>query len=367
MKKQFKNLFKKNKYSLKISIKEKISLLDQISNLLNSWIPITNSLNIIFHQTKNEKIKEFLKDILTNINKWIPLKDSLKNYNNVFSQFDISIIEMWEVTWKLWDSIDIIRDKEEKNHDIKTKIKWALTYPIIIIILSIWMILTFMLYVIPKIQKMYKDAKVNLPDLTQFVIDISKFLQKNILELSFGVILLIILFITFKNHKKTKIIFDKYVLKLPLFWWLIRKKILSIFCRTLWTLLSNWILINKSLEIAKTTVENSYYEKEIDKVIKWVSAWTQLSKLMWIELLDKNKESDYFPIELASVVKIWEETWNLSKLLIKISYKFSKELDNVVKNLQTAIEPVVIIWVWIIIWTLIMAIMLPFFNMVNVI
>lgn len=92
-----------------------------------------------------------------------------------------------------------------------------------------------------------------------------------------------------------------------------------------------------------------------------------MSRLMWIENISKWKEHPLFPLELASIVKIWEQTWNLAGLLWNIGKKFNKELDTVIKNMQTAIEPMVIIVVWAVIWTIIMAIMLPFFNMVNVI
>ena len=88
---------------------------------------------------------------------------------------------------------------------------------------------------------------------------------------------------------------------------------------------------------------------------------------MWVNEIQSWKENFLFPIELSSVVKIWEQTGKLSNLLTKISLKFNKEIDEIVKNMQTAIEPIVIVFVWWIIGTLIMAIMLPFFNMVNVI
>jgi type IV pilus assembly protein PilC len=105
----------------------------------------------------------------------------------------------------------------------------------------------------------------------------------------------------------------------------------------------------------------------MEKLLAWVSKWIELSTLMWIDDIQRWKENPYFPIELASVIKIWEQTWRTAELLLKISNKFNKEIDEFVKNLQTAIEPIVIIWVWLIVWTLIMAIMLPFFNMVNVV
>lgn len=363
------NFREKSNANLKISIKEKISLLEQISSLLNSWIPITNSLNIILLQSRNPNIKIMVSYLLDQVNKWVHLKDSFRQFKKVVTNFDASIIEMWEMTWKLGESIDVIREKEEKNHSINTKIKWALTYPIIIILLSLWMILVFLIYVIPKIKDMYSDAKVNLPWLTQAVIDISNFLKENVIWLVIGLVFIVVWFIVFKNHDRTKIIYDKYILRVPIFGPLIKTKILAIFSRTLWTLLKSWVLINKSLEISKSTLDNRYYEKELEDIILWVSKWTQLSDLMWIWALEDldTKENEYFPIELASIVKIWEQTWNLPSLLLRISQKFNNEVDNTVKNLSTAIEPIVILVVWIIIWTLIMAIMLPFFNMVNVI
>ena len=135
----------------------------------------------------------------------------------------------------------------------------------------------------------------------------------------------------------------------------------------MWTLLTQWVMINDALAITARALENDYYEKEILKIVEKVSAWKSLSTLMWINLIAEKKESPYFPIELSSIVKIWEQTGNMPNLLTKISLKFNKEIDNIVKNLATAIEPIVIMAVWWIVWTIIMAVMLPFFNMVNVI
>lgn len=354
-------------YNISLSSKDKISLLEQLSNLLNSWIPLMNSFKIIMYQTKDKKLKTFYQNIIKDLNKWDSLKDIFKKYKNIFNIFDISIIEMWELTWKLWDSIETIKTKEEKSKELKSKIIWALIYPMVIVTLSIWMILVFMIYVIPKITDMYKDAKVNLPALTQTVIDISDFLQKNIIAIVIWIIVFIIMFIIFKKHPKTKIYFDRAILHLPIFWPLIQKKILSLFTSSLSILLSSGVIINKSLEISSRALDNDYYEKDLKNVIKNVSMWKTLSSCMWIDEIQTWKENFLYPIELASVVKIWEETWKLAPLLRKISLKYTKQIDELVKWMQTAIEPLVIVIVWWIIWTLIMAIMLPFFNMVNVI
>lgn len=351
----------------KLSTKEKINFLDQLSTLLNSWIPITNALSIMLYQTENKRIRAIIEKVSKDINKGNPLRECFSKFPLIFKIFDLSIIEMWEVTWKVWDSIEIIKIKEEKNKELKWKILGAFIYPIIIVSLSIIMITIFILYVIPKITDMYKDAKVNLPKLTKFVIDLSDYLQKNITIICVCIWLFIFAFYVFKTNSKTKYYFDKYILKVPIFWSLIRKKILAMFSSSLWTLLKNWVIINKSLEISSWVVSNDYYKKEIDKIIIWISSWENFSKMLWIENISKKIKSDFFPIELASVVKIWEQTWKLPELLIKISQKYNKEIDDLIKNLSTAIEPIIIVFVWAIIGTLIMAIMLPFFNMVNVI
>lgn len=351
----------------KLKVKEKIDFLDQLWTLLNSWIPITNALKIILYQTENKNVKSIIEIIIDDINKWTPLRESFSRFPSIFRIFDLSIIEMWELTWKVWDSIDVIKVKEEKSRELKGKILGAFIYPMIIVSLSIIMITIFILFVIPKITDMYKDAKVNLPKLTQFVIDLSDYLQKNIFYICLCLVIIILVFYVFKTNKKTKFYYDKYVIRVPIFWRLLKKKIFAMFTSSLGTLLKNWVIINKSLEISSWVVSNDFYQKEIEKIIVWISSWEDFSKMLWIENIKNNRKDNVFPIEIASIVKIWEQTWKLPELLIKISEKYNKEIDEVVKNLSTAIEPIIIVFVWAIIWTLIMSIMLPFFNMVNVI
>lgn len=355
------------KWVIKLSQKQKINFFDSLYNLINSGIPITNSLSIMLFQTKDKNLKILLQTLSKDISKWKKLEESLKQFWNVFSNFDIYMVKMWEVTWKLANSFEAIRDREEKNAELKSKIIGALIYPAIIVTLSISMIIWFMTFVIPRVQKMYEDARVNLPSLTQHVIDISEFIQTNYLYLILGLFIIGYSLVEFKRNSKTKILADELTLKIPLFGPLIRKKILAIFSHTFGTLLQNGIMINEALSISKKSLDNAYYEKRLDEMVVLLNEWIQLSELMWIKKLKEGIDDPYFPIELASIVKIWEQTGKLPPLLIKISVKFNKEIDVIVKWLSTAIEPIVIIFVWAIVGTMIMAILLPFFNMVNVV
>ena len=352
--------------SISISQKQKIQLFDSLYNLINSGIPITNSLSILLFQTKNKDIKYVLETTLKDISKWKKMEDCLKNFPKSFNNFDIYMVRMWEVTGKVAQALETIKEREEKNAELKTKVIWALIYPAIIVSLSIAMIIGFMLFVIPRVQKMYADAKVSLPDLTQNVIDASVFLQENYILLMALLIITIVWIMTFKKHPVTQIYYDYLVLKIPIFWPLMRKKILAIFSHTLGTLLQNGIMINEALDITKKSLDNIYYEKRIEHIWEELSEWIALSESMWIKKLKDSLEDPYFPLELASIVKIWEQTGKLPNLLIKISQKFNKEIDIIVKGLSTAIEPIVIIAVGAIVGTMVMAILLPFFNMVNV-
>ncbi|MCD5380734.1 type II secretion system F family protein [Candidatus Gracilibacteria bacterium] len=355
------------KKSISITTKEKITFLDSLSSLLNSGIPISNALKIIIYQTKSPKTKSFIETIHANTQKGLPLEESFLQFPKIFNNFDISLIKMGEVTGKLGDVIETIKNKEEKTKELKSKVIGALIYPMVIMTLATAMIAVFMVYVIPKITDMYKDAKVNLPSLTQTVIDISEFLQVQYPLLIVGFIAFIILIKIFKTHKSTKIHWDKLVLKIPIFGTIIQKKILALFSSSMSTLLSQGVMINEALKITASALENDYYEKEILDIVKKVSSGKTLSDLMGINLISSGKESPYFPIELSSIIKIGEQTGKMPSLLGKISIKFNKEIDTLVKNLATAIEPLVIVGVGGIVGTIIMAVMLPFFNMVNVI
>lgn len=352
---------------IKLKTKLKINFLEQLSNLVNAGIPLSNALKIISFQTKDKNLKYIISSISENLNNWTSLKDSMIFFRETFNDFDISLVEVWEITGKLWESLITIKEKEEKSSELKSKIIWALIYPMVIIFLSLSMIAVFMIYVIPKIEKMYKDAKVNLPGLTQSVIATSNFLQNNIFYIIILLVIAVIVFNFTKRIPRLQLYYDTIIFKIPFFGNLIKKKTLTLFSNILSTLLSNGVIINKSLQVTLWAIENTYFKKEIAIIIEGVSKGQDLSRLMGIENISKWKEHPLFPLELASIIKIWEQTGNMADLLWNIWKKFNKELDTVIKNIQTAIEPIVIIWVWVIIGTIIMAIMLPFFNMVNVI
>lgn len=364
---------------MKLNQKQKILFIDNLSSLLNSWIPVIQALDIISFQSKNKKFDKIISFIKTNISSWENFFKIALKLPKIFNIFDVAMIETWEQTWQIWKAFEIIMMKEEKENDLKKKVKQALIYPFAIIIVTFLMLTIIMVYVIPKIEWVYKESNVNLPPLTTMVIWVSHFFVNNLFYIAILIAVIIFWFIEAKRRvPKFRLFVDKNILELPIFWELIKKQILVHIADFLSILLSSWIIINKSLIIIKNAMSNSFYAKEIEDILEKVKIGKSLSSSMWVDILNPWKISNEekkllenktraFPIEMSTAVKIWEQTWSLAKMLSKTWARYTKEIDNTVKNLSALLEPFIIIFIGWVVGIIIMAILLPFLNIANVV
>ncbi|MFZ4461068.1 MAG: type II secretion system F family protein [Patescibacteria group bacterium] len=244
------------------------------------------------------------------------------------------------------------------------------------------MIAILLVYVIPRIETIYKEAHTTLPALTTVIIGMSHFLR------SYGVFVLIgLVGIGFMvrlmlREPRIKREFDRFILTIPLFGGLIKAKILVIFADFLSILLESGITIYRALDIVSAATSNSYYRSEIEGLIKDIRAGKHLSLAMGGDYLERRikgeslsgaemtasgRRLDCFTIELSTAVKVGEQTGTLAKMLAKASYRYEREIDTTIKSLSSLLEPVVIIVIGAIVGVIVLAIMMPFFNMVQVI
>ena len=372
------------KSNIRLNQKDKLFFVENLGTLLNSGVPIIKALQIILFQAKNTNLKKLSEFLIISIESGESFFQISAKLPKIFNVFDVAILEMWDATGQIGKSFEIIVEKEERESELTKKIKQALIYPIAIILVAVIMIIIIMTYVIPKIEWIYKEANVNLPQLTQILIWISHFLCDNL----FLIILVIGVFfigclVALKDRRVRKW-FDTHILDIFIFGNIIQKRILITFCEFLSTLLSAGVLINKSLLIVKNGIGNIYYEDEITLIIEEIKSGKTLSTSLGSDILEKqwnnmdtwdNKiatdlsihHSNFFPIELSTAVKIGEQTGTLGKMLERVSSRYNKEVDNIIKNISAMLEPIIIVVLWIIVGTIVLAIMLPFFNMVNVI
>lgn len=367
---------------LKLSRKQKIFFLDTIGSLISAGIPLVKWLQLLYFQSKDAQVQKLCFEIKTHIETGKNLADISRSMPQIFSSFDSAMFDMGDATGKIGQIFETLTEKEEKSLDIERKVKGALIYPLAIMVVAILMIVWLLIFVIPRIEAIYREAHTTLPGLTRSVIVLSNFLQQYwyIVLIALGV-----LWIAFKSgmrNTRFRIFIESFLLELPIFWALIRLRILTIFSDFLSLLLASGITIHKALDIVSEWTDNKKYQLLIQEIILEIRKGQHLSdsigglylekKIQWEdinspELINSKKRLDAFGVELATAIKVGEQTGTLAQMLGKASKRYSKEIDAIVKNLSSLLEPIVIVLVGAIVGVIVLAIMMPFFNMTQVI
>ncbi len=369
--------------NVRVSRKEKILFLDAFGSLVNAGIPIVRAIQTIYFQSDNRKIRELAAFLKAEIETGSNMAKTAAKMPGVFSAFDVAMFEMGDATGQLGKVLETVTEREERGLELSRKVKQALIYPVAIAVIAAAMVSVIMVYVVPKIEAVYRESNANLPALTEAVIAASRFLR------TFGVGMLLLVVATIaglyglrKKSDRFRSVTDRMFLRIPVFGGLVRKRILIAYCEFLASLLSSGVVINRALLIVKSGMGNAVYEAEIDATLADVKAGKPLSASMGGEYVErkirgdrmsKEEEAGYrrkvenFPIALSTAVKVGEQTGTLAKMLEKAAKRYEREIDSLVKNLSSLLEPAVIVGVGSIVGVIVLAIMMPFFNMANVI
>ena len=345
--------------------KELWQFIDKFSIFINSWIDIKWALGILVKQIKNPYLKRIIQEMKDNINHWISIHETMQQYPKVFDTLTTSLIWVWEKTWQLWHILAELDANLLENIELKWKVKWAMIYPVILFWLTIIMVVFMMVFIVPKITESFTKAWSELPGLTQFVVNISEFFLNDYWKM---IIILISIFVIIKLVNSTyfgKIFFATFFTKLPIFWFIVKQSNIVYFIKSFTILLDSWVLLLDSLKTASNVVPNLIYKKELIRIKNEVEVWLTISKSLWLNI--EYESSVYlnklFPEDFAYIVSTWEETWSLSWSLKKIWNNYNSELKRYIWNLSSMLEPIIIVLVWGLVGTIVVAIMLPFFKM----
>lgn len=322
-----------------VSLKDKYNFFEYLSVMLDWWVWITESLMSVESKITSPYFKLKIKELITYIESGDSFSKAMKNMPDVFSKSEISIIEAWETSWMLAESLMKVSDDLKKIADLRNKIKWALTYPIIIFLflfLALFIVLTF---VIPELKQLFTSAEAKLPMSTQLMIWTSNFVVDNIWTLFLSLLGFILFIYWYKNTSSGKIAIENFIFGLPLVWSVYRNYILSNIASTLWTLLWSWVSVLKTLKLVWKATNNSVYEWLFEDVVVSVSWWEKIVKSM--EKADPEKI--YFPADFLQMLSVWERTSNIEKISKKLSNQYTKEVYYSLANLTKWIEPIAIL------------------------
>ncbi len=348
-----------------VSKKEIWGFINKMSIFTNSWIDIKSALSIVIKQIKNPKFKDIIIEMKLNIDHWITIAETMQQYQKIFDSLVTALVWVWEKTWQLWRILQELDKSLLENIELKWKVKWAMIYPIILLVLTFAVVIFMMVFIVPKITETFTRANIALPKLTQVIVNVSNLFKNDFLTLIAIFVWLNILIKLIKKTNAGKMMFAKMVIWIPVFWSILRQSNIIYFIKSFTILLDSWVLLLDALKISSDVVPNLVYKREVMRIKNEVELWLPISKSLWLNL--DYEESLYlnklFNEEFAYVISTWEETWTLSDSLKKIWANYDVELKRKISNLSSSLEPIIIVIVWFLVGTIVVGIMLPFFEM----
>lgn len=331
----------------------------QFSTMIDAGLPIIQCLELLYSQQENKTFKKILKDIKESVETGQTFAESLKKYPKQFDDLFVNMIAAGEVGGILDIILQRLAVYLEKAAKLKAKIKGAMIYPLVTLSIAVVVVVIIMVFVIPVFQEMFADFGSSLPVFTQIVINMSDFIKSNIIYMIIGFTLFVFAYKKFYSTVKGQKIVDKWVLKLPVFGALIRKATVARFTRTMGTMLNSGVAILEALNIVAKTSGN----KTIEEAIYSVRSGIEEGRTM----ADPLSESGIFPSMVCQMIAVGESTGALDVMLIKIADFYDEEVDQAVDNLTTLLEPVMLVFLGVVIGGLVISMYLPIFKMASVI
>ncbi len=336
---------------------ERVFFTRQLASMLTSGLTLMQALEIVKNQTQNAVMADAIQEIMVGVESGNIFSSMLQKYPNLFPPIYVALIKTAESSGLLDKVLLRLAENLEKQDKLQRTIKGALTYPIIVIVVMILVMLVMMIFVLPQLTGLYENMSVELPASTQFVLSLSDFFRK-VWYLIVGAILAGIYFIrrSYKQENGRKII-DGLLLKLPVFGKLIKMTMLAEFTRTLGLLIGAGTLVVDSLVKSSEVVGNVLYRDAILLVSKRVEKGITMGDAMGATPL--------FPPMVVELVRIGEQTGKLDEALIHSSEYFEREVDEMVKNLTTLMEPIIIVFLAIGVGFLIFSIVTPIYGIIS--
>ncbi|SFB16299.1 MULTISPECIES: type II secretion system F family protein [unclassified Bacillus (in: firmicutes)] len=329
----------------------------QFATLLKAGVTVVDSTQILADQTDSKALKKALLDIEQELREGNPLSMAVKKYPKIFTPMFINMIRAGEVGGNMEETLERLAEHYEKQHHTKQKIVSALTYPMVIGIIAIGVVIFLLVSVVPTFVAMFADLGGELPTITRFVLGASEFMQIYwwlVLLIGIGIVILLSYL---RKNKETKYYLDYALLRMPLFGKLLQKAVLARMTRTLSSLFSSSVPILQAMSIVENVVENEV----IARVVRKSRDSLEKGQSMTVPM----KDHWAFPQLVTQMISIGEATGALDAMLGKIADFYEKEVDTGTDRLKSLIEPLMIVVLAGLVGTIVTSIMVPMFEMFN--
>ncbi len=343
----------------KVKIKEITIFSRQFATMINAGLSLTKALHILAEQVENPTFAEVITKIQKDVEAGQTLSEALAKHPRVFSNLFVNMVRAGETGGVLDDVLLRVADHYEKDIAIKSKIKAAMTYPIAMFIMSMLIVFAMVTFVVPVFVNMFAQLGGDLPLPTKLLVFSSDVIHNYwyiLIGLVFGARYL---FKIYKNSDSGRLQLDKFKLKLPVFGQLFTKLAIARFTRTFGTLISSGVPILQAMDIVADTANN--------EVISGTIRSARLSIKEGETIAQPLEKSPVFPPMVVQMIAVGEETGALDSMLIKIADFYDEEVGNLVESLTSLIEPLMIVFMGIVVGGIIISLYLPMFGLINLI
>ncbi len=341
---------------LKEKVKEKdlVVFTRQFGTMIDAGLPLVQCLDILASQQPSKALKKTLYDVKSSVEGGATLHDALKRHPNVFDELYVNLVAAGELGGILDTILSRLSTYIEKAMKLKGEVKSAMVYPSVIITVAIGVVIVLMVYVIPTFQKMFEGIGGELPGPTQMVVNLSAFLRKYLLLIIAVIGGTIFAISSFRRTQRGRLIFDALLLKIPVIGDLIKKVAVARFSRTLSTLISSGVPILDGLDICAKTAGNKIIENAIREARTSISAGKTISEPL--------KQMKVFPSMVVQMISVGESTGALDAMLGKIADFYEEEVDAAVAALTSLMEPMLMVFIGVVVGGILIAMYLPIFS-----
>jgi len=339
----------------KVTEKDIVVMTRQFATMIDAGLPLVQCLDILYSQQDNRTFKRILKQIKDDVEGGSTFADALKKHPEVFDELFVNLVAAGEIGGILDVILNRLANYIEKAAKLKKKVKGAMVYPMVVMLIAVCVVAVILIFVIPVFQQMFADFGRALPAPTQFVVNLSNFLKSYIIYVVVLVALCIFAFRRFYRTERGRTLVDDLVLRAPVFGALIRKVAVAKFTRTLGTMISSGVPILDSLDIVAATAGN--------KTIETALRETRMSISEGRTIAEPLADSEVFPAMVVQMISVGEATGALDTMLTKIADFYDDEVDAAVEALTAMLEPFMMVFLGGTIGGLVVSMYLPIFQM----
>lgn len=341
----------------RVRTKDKVVFSRQLATLIGAGLPLTQALHTVSEQTENKILKNVVSDITTSVEGGKSLSEAFSKHPQIFDKLYRSLISAGEISGTLDTSLKRIADQQEKDARMMSQIRGAMTYPSIVLAVIIMVMTFLLLMVVPQVDKLYRDMNKQLPAVTKFMVGVTNFIINYWWLVGLMLIGAVFFLLKYFRGQAGSKVMDSIKLNFPVFKNMFRKLYMARFLRTAELLLETGVSMLDSLDIAGEAVNNSLVAESINKAAEKVQGGKALSVAI--------KDQEYVLALVPQMISIGEQSGKISEMMAKAAQVYEEELDEQIKAISTAIEPVLMVVLAVMAGTMVGAILLPIYSLVN--